>query len=63
MERALLITVDMRKREDWNDFKHFAWKRWCIEVDNDLTDEQGDDWLINPTRFCELAVEFLKEKG
>jgi hypothetical protein len=58
----------MKVREDWHTFKHFVWENWCRAVENDETEEQGDDYILSRTesghyRLCQLTAAWLKEKG
>jgi hypothetical protein len=48
-------------------FENWAFEKWEKEHNHkfdDLSYNQAEftDWLINPTRFCELAVQFGVEK-
>jgi hypothetical protein len=58
----------MKAREDWPTFKHFVWENWCRAVENNETEEQGDDYILSRTesghyRLCMLCAEWLKAQG
>jgi len=43
------------EKEEWKDFIPFAWHKF-----NGLVMGSFTDWLLNPERFCQLVVDFLK---
>jgi hypothetical protein len=58
----------MKVREDWHTFKHFVWENWCRAVENDETEEQGDDYILSRTesghyRLCVLCAEWLRKEN
>jgi len=50
----------LAEKGEWEEFWKFAYNKWPEHFNG--FDWEFDNWLINPARFCELAVGFLKEK-
>lgn len=47
---------------NWDHFERYV---WCVYYESDVSIPKGlslENWLFNPTRFCQLAADFLKEK-
>lgn len=46
----------------WVEFYMWAWDNW-FETGPEWWSAGFACWLIDPTRFCQLAADFLKERG
>jgi hypothetical protein len=55
------------EKGEWESFDRFAYGEFCRRADKFQIEITGyvsaaySNWLINPTRFCELAAGFLKD--
>jgi hypothetical protein len=45
----------------WDDLINYTWTSWDGKYSDGWRMSWFIDWLINPTRFCQLACQFIRD--
>jgi hypothetical protein len=64
----MAVKEKLVEKGEWEGFDRYAYGEFCRRADKFQIEITGyvsaaySNWLINPERFCKLAVQFIKQK-
>ncbi len=51
------LMEEIVEKGEWKEFERYAWDKWSNQFWEGFI-----EWLLNPTRFCELVADWLEGK-